>query len=85
MGKFQRSRADSAMRKTLSSTQSLDDSLLLEAAAKAFIHIPPVTGANAIPLALGTSTPSRDNPLAGHNGGDEAMPDTSGEDPSDFQ
>ena len=39
MGKFRRSRADSAMRKTLSSTQSLDDSLLLEAAAKAFVHL----------------------------------------------
>ena len=47
------------MRKTLSSSQSLDESLLQEAAAKAFVPLPtpaPLTGANAVPL---TSTPTR--------------------------
>ena len=62
MGKFRRQRADNAMKKTLSSSQSFDDTLLQEAAAKAFVPSPPVTGSNVVPL---TSTPSKGCPGAG--------------------
>ena len=57
MGKFRRQRADLAMKKTLLTSQSLDESLLQEAAAKAFVgSSPPLTGANAVPV---TSTPNK--------------------------
>ena len=60
MGRFRHSRADNAMKKTLSFSVALEESLLQEAAAKSFIEIPPVTGANAVPV---TSTPTRGSPL----------------------
>ena len=59
MGKIRRQRVDQAMRKTLMESQTLDDSLLREAAAKAFAPLPALlTGANAVPI---TSTPIRPN------------------------
>ena len=86
MSRFRQSRADSAMKKTLSLSKSLDESLLAEAAAKAFVHIPPATGANAIPA---SSMPVR-NPISSPSPSpsagvevlckdtDEAMPGASG-------
>ena len=62
--KFQRQRADSAMKKTLLSSTNMDESLLQEAAAKAFVSSSsssPLTGSNAIPV---TSTPTRPSPEA---------------------
>ena len=63
MGRFCRSRADSAMKKTLSASQSLDETLLREEAAKAFFPpLSPLMGANAVPL---TSLSPLRNPSPG--------------------
>ena len=73
MGRFRRQQADDAMRKTLSSSQSLDQSLLFEAAAKAFASLPvssPLTGANAVPI---TSTPTRPPQVDGPRTEDDPM------------
>ena len=60
MRRDRRQRADSAMKKTLLASQSLDDTLLQEAAAKTFLGSPvPATGANAVPVTPVTSTPIR--------------------------
>ena len=66
MGRARRQKVGDAMRKTLTSSQSLDQSLLDEAAAKAFAigsagsagvaGSSPLTGANTVPV---TSTPNR--------------------------
>ena len=76
MSKFRRQQAGSTMRKAMTSSMEVDDSLLMEAAAKAFAPVPsvPLTGANAVPV---TSTPNRQpRPEAGAVVGDvdESMP-----------
>ena len=84
MGKFRRQRADDAMRKTLSSSQSLDESLLREAAAKAFVPLSsPLTGANAVPV---TSTPTHSNvPPVSVDSEDGPLTENMGARPGDFQ
>ena len=54
--RFRHQCEDNAMRKTLSPSPVLDDLLLQESAAKAYVEIPPVTGANAIHVMF---TPTR--------------------------
>ena len=56
MGKYRRQKAGTAIRRALTSTNDIDDSLMLEAAVKAFVSGPPLIGSNAIPV---TSTPTR--------------------------
>ena len=80
LGRFWRQKADTAMRPTLSSSRTLDDTLLQEAAATAFMgSSSPVTGAYAVPI---TSTPTRGPAPQPTHGEDESMPEETGQ--SDF-
>ena len=75
IGKYRRQHSLSSMRRALDSKRDLDDSMVDEAAFKAFTMTDsPLTGSNTVPI---TSTPTR-APANNSVEPDEEMPETSG-------